>query len=140
VNAGNAAPRPVLPRAPVLVRPPDPTGDVAIDNGAEATASDDGQEPTPVQQGPGPQLPRPGPPAGVIPRPPASVQPRVPTPGNGVIIATPPEEPETTAPRGTAPTATNPFGIPPGSSATPGVISPVPAQPQQQQNAPNRVQ
>jgi hypothetical protein len=62
-----------------------------------------------------------------------------------VLVPTPPEEPETTTPRGTAPNATNPFGIPPGSSATPGVISPVPPQQQQQQqqqqqNAPNRVQ
>jgi hypothetical protein len=43
------------------------------------------------------------------------------------------------APAGTAPTPSNPFGVPFGSSATPGVISPAPQQPQPRNN-PNRVQ
>jgi hypothetical protein len=45
------------------------------------------------------------------------------------------------APPGVAPTPTNPFGVPAGSSTMPGVISPAP-RPQQPQQRPttNRVQ
>jgi hypothetical protein len=43
-------------------------------------------------------------------------------------------EKEDAAPPGVGPTPTNPFGVPAGSSTTPGVISPAPAQtPQQRQ-------
>jgi hypothetical protein len=63
---------------------------------------------------------------------PAIIQP------DGDLVDT--EEPQTTTTRpGTTPNATNPFGIPAGSSATPGVIAPVPQQ-QQQGPAQNRVQ
>ena len=41
---------------------------------------------------------------------------------------------EEAAPAGAGPTPTNPFGVPAGSSTTPGVISPAPPQtPQQRQ-------
>ncbi len=47
--------------------------------------------------------------------------------------------PAPVAPAGVAPTPGNPFGIPFGSSARPGIVTPVP-QPEQQQPAPNGVQ
>lgn len=138
-NAGNVAPRPVLPRPPVLARPVDPNVGAVPEIGPEDDTAADNQDPTPVQV----QMPRPMPP-GMIGRPGAIQIPRVVAPGGGELVDTP-DEPETTTttPPGSQPTATNPFGIPPGSSATPGVISPVP-QPQQQRpqqpNPPNRVQ
>jgi hypothetical protein len=138
VNAGTVAPRPVLPRPPALVRPPDPNGDVPVEIGPDGVADDADPTVAPPATPMPPQVPRP--PATIAPRPPGAV--RVPTPvapgGGELVDAT--EEPETTTNdrTGSAPTPTNPFGIPPGSSARPGVISPVP--PQRQQNTPNRVQ
>ena len=85
------------------------------------------------------------PPAGgtrvVVPRPPrVTRQP----PGPGAQPSDPDgapddvEEPREAPPAAVEPTPTNPFGIPRGSSARPGVVTPVP-QPQQQP-AQNRVQ
>jgi hypothetical protein len=51
------------------------------------------------------------------------------------------DEPDTPSPAGVAPTTpTNPFGVPFGSSTTPGVVTPVPQPQQQQRPGPNRVQ
>jgi hypothetical protein len=74
--------------------------------------------------GPGQPRPRPGFPQGV-PRP-VSVDPPQPDP----------PDPNDDTP-GTVETPANPFGLPPGSSTTPGVVTPVP---QQQQNRQPRIQ
>ena len=100
------APRPLLPRPPVLVNPNVP---------GDADASDDNG----------------GAPADLVPQP-RVVRPPQPLTGN--VVPVPVSEPDAaTEPvivgGGTAPTAGNPFGIPAGSSARPGVIAPVPQQP-----------
>ena len=103
-------PRPLLPRPQVLVNPGD------------SDANDDD----------------PGVPADLVPQP-RVVRPPQPLPGNGNVIPVPIAEPDAaTEPvivGGTAPTAGNPFGIPAGSSARPGVIAPAPqpANPNQRQ-------
>ena len=103
-------PRPLLPRPQVLVNP------------AEPEVSDDDA----------------GAPADVVPQP-RVVRPPQPLPGNGNVVPVPISDPdEATEPvivGGTAPTAGNPFGIPAGSSARPGVIAPAPqpANPNQRQ-------
>lgn len=102
------APRPLLPRPQVLVNPAEPA-----DDDADAAAD-------------------------VVPQP-RLVRPPQPMPGNGNVVPVPVSEPdEATEPviiGGTAPTAGNPFGIPAGSSARPGVIAPAPqpANPNQRQ-------
>ena len=96
-------PRPLLPRPQVLVNPNGPGDDASDDNA--------------------------GAPADLVPQP-RLVRPPQPLPGNGNVIPVPVSEPDaTTEPvivGGTAPTAGNPFGIPAGSSARPGVIAPAP--------------
>ena len=104
------APRPLLPRPQVLVNPEVP-----------ADASDDDA----------------GAPADLVPQP-RVVRPPQPLPGNGNVVPVPESDDEATEPvivGGTAPTAGNPFGIPAGSSARPGVIAPAPqpANPNQRQ-------
>jgi hypothetical protein len=104
------APRPLLPRPQVLVNPEVP-----------ADASDDGA----------------GAPADVVPQP-RLVRPPQPLPGSGNVVPEPISDPDdATEPviiGGTPPTAGNPFGIPAGSSARPGVIAPAqPADPNQRQ-------
>ena len=104
------APRPLLPRPQVLVNPEVP-----------ADASDDGD----------------GAPADLVPQP-RLVRPPQPLPGNGNVVPEPVSDPDdATEPviiGGTPPTAGNPFGIPAGSSARPGVIAPAqPANPNQRQ-------
>jgi len=102
-----------------------------LDNPSDAAGEPDApaNQPPPPGTPPGPPRPAPRP----IMRP---LQPG----GSGTQILTP-EEPDddeaVPAQDGVAPTPANPFGIPPGSSATPGVIAPVP---QPQQTTPNRVQ
>lgn len=104
------APRPLLPRPQVLVNPAEP-----------ADASDDAA--ASADLAPQPRL----------------VRPPQPLAGNGNVVPVPVSEPdEATEPviiGGTAPTAGNPFGIPAGSSARPGVIAPAPqpANPNQRQ-------
>jgi len=97
-------PRPLLPRPQVLVNP----------NIPDADASDDDA----------------GAPADLVVPQPRVVRPPQPLPGNGNVIPVPVAEPDSaTEPvivGGTAPTAGNPFGIPAGSSARPGVIAPAP--------------
>ena len=116
-------PRPLLPRPPV-VQPPNVPG-VAV---ADEPADDD------VPVTPGPQRL----PADLVPQP--RVVQRPPQPIAAGVEATPadaddtPSQP-TVVGGATAPSPSNPFGIPAGSSARPGVIAPVPQQP-----APNQRQ
>jgi len=107
-NAPAALPRP-LPRPQVLVNPNSP--------GDQPDASDD----------------NPSAPADLVPQP-RIVRPPQPLPGSGVVVPTPASDPDDAATEpvivgGTAPTSGNPFGIPAGSSARPGVIAPAPQQP-----------
>ncbi|MGH9254666.1 MAG: hypothetical protein ACRD3C_08860 [Vicinamibacterales bacterium] len=126
--AAAAGPRPVLPRPPVIARPPD----AALDVPADLQLEDDPAEVEPVVTPPA--IPGIGsrvvPPTVVRPLPGAEPTPDEPdTDSPGTPTAAP------TAP----PTPSNPFGVPVGSSTTPGVISPVP-RPQPQQGQTNRVQ
>jgi hypothetical protein len=109
-NASLAPPRPILPRPQVLVNPNVP-GEIPDASDADA-----------------------GSPADLVPQP-RLVRPPQALPGNGTAtVPTPVSEPDGAATEpvivgGTAPTAGNPFGIPAGSSARPGVIAPAPQQP-----------
>ena len=115
-----AAPRPTLRRPPVIVpqRPANPDG--LIGGGAGATPG--GFDPFGGQGAGAPDPQQLGNPT-VIPQPlvgqdPSNLlDPNNPT-GAGSI--------EEAAPAGVAPTPANPFGIPFGSSSTPGVVTPVP--------------
>lgn len=128
----SAAPggRPAVPRPPVIARPPE----ASLEPPVEDSQDDNTGEPNPQ----GTQSPFTGDPRRVAPpvvrRPPL---PRATEPNGG---AGEPDDADEQAPaqKGVAPTPTNPFGIPFGSSATPGVVSPAP--PPQQRPAPNRVQ
>ncbi|MBI2186667.1 MAG: hypothetical protein HYU37_06020 [Acidobacteria bacterium] len=126
-------PSPLLPRPPVIARPPEPAlveqpGDAAEPDEAVADAA----SPSDPTVAPVPGQPR------VLPRP--LVRPPVMPPGGiGAEIVPEQEEPEVAQPGmqpAVVPTPSNPFGIPAGSSTTPGVIAPAPRQQQQ----PNRVQ
>jgi hypothetical protein len=100
-------PRPILPRPPVVMNPNSPQPD---DDNGDANIPPD-----------------------LVPQP-RIVRPPQPLPGNGVVVPVPVSEPDGAAEPvvigGSAPTAGNPFGVPAGSSARPGVIAPVPQQPQ----------
>jgi hypothetical protein len=117
------APRPgVLPRPGVIARPP---AAALVEPPADSNPVEDGPDEANAQ--PTPAEPR------VIPQP--LVRPPV---AAGVELSDTDDQTPTGAPqRGVAPTPTNPFGIPFGSSATPGVISPAP---KPQPPTPNRVQ
>jgi hypothetical protein len=133
------APAPAVARAP-LTRPgvvaqlPDPGVNV-VEPGIEA--GDPLEDPSQVIQGRDPRVVRPP----FVLRPPGA-DPAATDPGVDE------GEKEEAAPSGVGPTPTNPFGIPAGSSTTPGVISPAqpPLTPQQlqqqqlQQRRQNRVQ
>jgi hypothetical protein len=129
-----ARPSPVLPRPPVIARPPEAA---IVEQPADATPEDgaDANPPPDAVVVPGP--PRVGPQPLVRP-------PVMPPGGAGPELVPEQPEPEVAPPAGTqpgmAPTPANPFGIPFGSSATPGVIAPAPRPQQQQQPPPNRVQ
>lgn len=114
-------PRPPFPRPqPINEAPPDPTDtDPTGDNPTEA------EQPENIGQ-PGPPLP--GNPRVV--RPPIVADPRE---------DDAPEEDPVDAPGEVAPTPSNPFGIPAGSSAVPGVVTPVGPRPGQRPG-PTRVQ
>jgi hypothetical protein len=123
--AAAAAARPPLVRP--VIRPPDP----AFEPGNEP--SDPLEDPAALIQGRDPRVVQPP----FVMRPP---------PVGDDLNGDPVDEAEQAnpdAPAGVAPTPTNPFGVPFGSSATPGVVTPVPnvrtPQPQQRP-APNRVQ
>ena len=125
--------RPVVPRPAIIARPPQP---VLNEEDSEPEAISDDPEP-------------PGNPPGVAGNPPRLVPPALvrPVPGSDSAADEPDADDEgtpTTAAPGSVSTPSNPFGVPVGSSATPGVISPAPRpQPSQQPQRPpgaNRVQ
>jgi hypothetical protein len=120
-------PRPILPRPALIPQPPEPTletpDDIEIEVPSEADTA--ASPPGNVNLTPrvaAPAVVRPIPGAEPAEEEPDAANPGAATPGM-TIISTP----------------SNPFGRPPGSSATPGVIAPVP-RPQQQQGPANRVQ
>lgn len=119
--------RPGVPRPAVIAPLPGAEVDTPTDSATEDAAAD-------VDQTMSPRVILPG----NIPRtvPPAIVRP---LPGTEATETNEPEtdSPGAPSPGALAPTPSNPFGIPAGSSATPGVISPAP-RPQQGQT--NRVQ
>jgi hypothetical protein len=132
--AAAAGLRPVVPRPAIVARPPQPVLNEPEDSEPE-TISDDPEPPVN--------------PTGVAGNPPRLVPPTLvrPVPGNDSAEDEPDADNEgtpTTAAPGSVPTPSNPFGVPVGSSATPGVISPAPRpqQSQQPQRPPgaNRVQ
>jgi hypothetical protein len=120
--AAFGAPRPLVPQPQVRRQPPGvPVPPAAVDDQADDVDVDDGPEiptPPPIRPAP-PRIVRPG-----LPPQPLGPEPQ--------IVA---EEPDDQEPAGdapaTAPTPGNPFGVPFGSSGQPGVVTPVPQQPQQ---------
>ena len=123
-----AGPGPTLRRPPVIVRQQPATPDGLIGGGAEAAGG--GFDPFDPFGGQGAEVPDPqqfGDP-NLIPQPLIG-----PNPG-GVLDPGDPTgagmNQEGAAPAGVAPTPSNPFGIPFGSSSTPGVVAPAP-EPQQ---------
>jgi hypothetical protein len=105
---GLAGPRPLtLPRPPVAVQPDAPVEEPAVEPAQETP------DPEPVAT---PTRPTPfGAPRPLVP-PPARPTP----PGEAAADDAPADE----TPAGAQPTATNPFGLPAGSSALPGVVTP----------------
>ena len=130
-----AGSRPGIQRPPVLARPPDPQDStIDISQPEDAAADAEAQQPPPPVPPVDPRrVPRP-----FIRRP---VQPGGAVSGNlqGSNVEEPVETPATPAAGTMAPTPTNPFGVPFGSSSTPGVVA-APRPPQTQQNPANRVQ
>lgn len=128
-TAAGSRPSPVFPRPPVIARPPQAT---IVGQPADATPDDDADANPPTEA-----VVVPGPPRVA---PPPFVRPPVMLPGGAGLELVPEQpEPEVAPPAGTqpgmTPTPTNPFGIPFGSSATPGVIAAPRPQPPQQQPA-----
>ena len=121
--AAAAGPRPILPRPAIIARPPEPALDTPPDSPIEEV---------PVEEEPAVNMPVV---ASPVPRvaPPVIIRPGVETVDDEQSDDA--EEPDTAV----APTPANPFGVPVGSSAKPGVISPAP-KPQPQQRPANRVQ
>jgi hypothetical protein len=124
--AAAGGPRPPGVRPGLIARPPDPAD---VDPGFETP--DPLEDPSALVQGRDPRVVQPP----FVMRPPIddNVDP-------GVDQA---ENEDPSAQPGVAPTPTNPFGVPFGSSATPGVVTPVPTvrTPVPQQRPPtNRVQ
>ena len=115
VNAGLQGPgapgsRPLMPRPPVLANPGNPGG---VPGGDDADGN------------PADLMPQPR-----VVRPPTPIGPGiVPDPGDEADA----DQTEPVIVGGQAPTPGNPFGVPAGSSARPGVIAPVPQQAQPQQ-------
>ena len=113
---------------PGVIRPPDPAFEPGNDN------ADPLEDPTALIQGRDPRVVQPP----FVMRPPP-----IGDDLNGDPTVGDAEQADPNAPAGVAPTPTNPFGVPFGSSATPGVVTPVPnlrtPQPQQRPT-PNRVQ
>ena len=115
------APRAILRSPPIIVRQPQPTP--VAPTGAEAGGDATGFDPLGL-------VPQP-----LVTQPPVSPTVEFPNPAGMAGGESAPNQ------TGVAPTPTNPFGIPFGSSATPGIVTPVPS-PQQQppQPTPNGVQ
>jgi hypothetical protein len=132
--AAGARPAPPVRRPPVIARPltpvPEPEQGDEPSDVAQGDPSDV-QPPTDTAQPPAPPVPQPR-----VIRPPVM---RPPVPGGSPEIVPEQPEPEVAEPAAPAgaPTPNNPFGLPVGSSATPGVIAPAP-KPQAQPA--NRVQ
>ena len=135
VTAGGA--RQVLPRPGIIApRPPETNVEGPIDPGQD---DDPPEDPSALNQ------PRPDPrvvqPPFVMrpPVPPGVVQPGIVDTSDDTNDAA---DPDTAAGPGVEPTPTNPFGIPFGSSTTPGVVTPAPKPQPQGPNRipPNRVQ
>ena len=124
--AASTGARPALARPPVLQRPPD-----TLEPQADMSQPEDVAAETEAQ--PGPPVPPNDPRR--VPRPLI----RRPVPPNAEQGADPQEPAETPAQGTVAPTPTNPFGVPVGSSSTPGVVT-VPPRTQTQQTPSNRVQ
>jgi hypothetical protein len=117
-----AGTRPPIVRPAPIIRPPDPNDNVTenADPLEDPSALVQGRDPRVVQQ---PFVTRQPMPEGT-------------DPDQGADDG---QQPDT--PAGVAPTPANPFGVPFGSSPTPGVISPAPRTPQPAQRPPtNRVQ
>jgi len=123
--AARARPGPGLVRPPVLARPPETA---LIEPPDMPQPEDVGGEPNgqPVQQRPVPGQPRTLPQPLV--RPPVTM-----TPGAGPELVPPDDDDEDeddpspgTGQPGVATTPGNPFGVPAGSSTTPGVVAPAP--------------
>lgn len=123
-----AGPRPVLPRPAIVARQPEAGVEGPIDPGQDV---DPAEDPSALNQPrPDPRVVQPP----FVMRPPG--QPGVVQPGivdDSDDTADDAEEPGTAPAAGVAPTPANPFGIPFGSSATPGVVTPAPKPNQQQQ-------
>jgi hypothetical protein len=130
--AAAAGPRVPIARPGIIARPPDPN-DVAIETGFQNP--DPLEDPTALIQGRDPRTVQPP----FVMRPPID---------DGINIDQEIDEsqgdnPAEQPPAGVAPTPTNPFGVPVGSSTAPGVISPVPqvrTPTIQPRPSPNRVQ
>ena len=123
-----AGPRAPVVRPGIIARPPDP-GDATVDTGFQNP--DPLEDPSALVQGRDPRVVQPP----FVMRPPID---------DNVDQGVDESEKEDPAAQPGAPTTpTNPFGVPVGSSATPGVVSPVPTvrTPQvQPRPTPNRVQ
>ena len=121
--APTVAGRPGQQRPPILARPPQPNvtpGDTDQDD-ADSTDEQDAAAAGPPQRPIDPRV-----------RPPIQVNPPDPT-----AEAEDAEQPNDDVPA-VKPTPSNPFGVPAGSSATPGVVTPLPQG--QQRPGPARVQ
>jgi len=127
--AAAAGPRSPLVRPGIIARPPNPN-DTAIEAGIELP--DPLEDPTALIQGRDPRIVQPP----FVMRPP--IDDNIDTDQD--VDDAQKEDPAT---QGLAPSPTNPFGVPFGSSTTPGVVTPVPTvrTPQTQQRpTTNRVQ
>jgi hypothetical protein len=99
-NAPNGIVRPIQPRPPIADQEPDDTGAPGDNDGIPIPRPVVIQRPTPNPVG-----------TPAFPPPP---------------INTSDDTPEQTTPPGVVVTPTNPFGVPPGSSLRPGVVTPAP--------------
>jgi hypothetical protein len=124
--AAAAAARIPVMRPGVIPRPPD-SADNLVDSGIET--GDPLEDPSQIIQGRDPR----------VVQPPFVMRPPVPDPAETDQGVDETDKPEA-APAGVGPSPTNPFGVPFGSSATPGVISPAPQPRTPQRPTTNRVQ
>ncbi len=128
--SGAATPRPVVPRPTAIRRVPE----AGVEEPIDVEKVDSPPEPVVAD------LP-PAEPTRVV-RPPFGRQPAGDESSDQADAPDDAEEPKEGAPTAVEPTPTNPFGIPVGSSATPGVVTPVPqprtAQPRTTQPGPTQ--
>jgi hypothetical protein len=111
------APRPLVPQPQVLRQPPQAAA--PVDDPSDDADQDTVTE-VPTPRAAPPRIVRPG-----VPPQPLGPEPQI------VVPDETDDDPPTATP-GAAPTPGNPFGVPFGSSGAPGVVTPVPQQPQQQ--------